>query len=273
MPPFGLEPFDLTLAVLPDLNLTVAVVDTEDFDTEIIAGRVAATLRHLRQGRGARHFALNLSFGLVPCCVLGDFVASRDRLPPLEAYREEVLNADGLDAAQSRDALSSLLTTSVGSDQFSSLVKRSGEQLVSGGEVTCLAAASNYRLVYSLYPGYWPEFVSVSAREVSNPTAVRDASYSNTGEMLLPGGFYALSAFDPTSNTWRSYPQSAWPGTSFAAPALRVFAALDYTRSPAASAPRSPHLAVGLIRHRPAGQHATPALNVPLEDALSQHCP
>lgn len=272
--PFGLEPFDLILADFRDLGLTVAAVDTEDFDTEIIAGRVAATLQHLRGERGARHFAVNLSFGLVPCSVLEDFNASRDRLPTLEAYQEEVLNANGLDAAQFRDALSSLLTTPVGSDPLLTLVKRSGEQLIGGGEVTYLAAAGNYRLDYALYPGYWPEFVSVSAQEASSPTAVRDATYSNTGEVLLPGGFYALSAFDPASNTWRPYPQISVAGTSFAAPALSVFAALDYAHAPprCARPPGVPTSPLAFFDTDPPVSTPLPALNVPLEDALSQHC-
>ena len=132
---------------------------------------------------------------------------------------------DGL-AERLREELASLLTTPLDNDPLLGLAR---EGLGSSTMITYSAAAGNYRHAWSLAPGYWPEFVSVSAENLSGPAAVKDPAYSNTGEVLLPGGYFELTFYDPASGTWVTYPDISIAGTSFAAPVLSVFIALDFT--------------------------------------------
>ena len=272
------EPFVMTIARFPDRPdlPTVVAVDTEGFSTDVIAARVAAAVQDLAFG-GTERFAVNFSFGLVPCSVLRDFEAVRNEQPTLtfEGYQEEVLRANGYDVARFRAELARVVTSVVGFDPLRGLAQSNFVDNIDVGQpasgpiaITYLAAAGNYRLGYSLYPGLWPEIVSTSAADANSPDAL-DTRYSNTGEVLLPGGFVALSFFDEAAGDWETYPQVSVAGTSFAAPALSVFTAFDY------SSVNTRCLAPGnrntlLAFYDPSGPQ--PALNLPLKEAVQMYC-
>lgn len=272
--PFAFEPFHAASAEFPNLNVVVVAVDTEDFNTEVIAGRIAATLQLLSatepEGRGIERFAVNLSFGLVPCSVRDDFQAGKEQSPTFEAYQEAVATANGLNAASFRQELASLLTTPVDFDPLRLLALEFFRQ----PEFVYLAAAGNYKLDYSLYPGYWPEFVSVSAENLSGPIGRKDPEYSDTGEVLLWGGYYQLVSYDPNLNTWQAYPGISVAGTSFAAPVMSVFAALDFTQaSPRCTTTPGGTSPLSFFDTDPPASFPLPALNVPLEEAVAHYCP
>lgn len=267
-----LDTFRNTLfAEFPNLGITVFAVDTEDFDTGVIADRTLETLRNVNVSRefGISRFAINLSFGLVPCSVRADFRASKENAPALtlEEYLDEVLAANGL-PEELREQLAALLTTPLDNDPLLGRVK---EGLGSRTLITYTAAAGNYQHAWSLAPGYWAEFVSVSAENLSGPAGVKDPVYSNTGEVLLPGGFFELTFYDPASAIWITYPDISIAGTSFAAPVLSVFTALDYTNSTPRCMPAPSRLA--FFNTDPPVRTPLPRLNEPLADALRQYCP
>ena len=276
---FAFAPLDVTVAAFPNLGITVVAVDTEDFDTDVIAGRIAATLQLLaseqgvkRSEQGVKRFAVNLSFGLVPCSVLEDFRANKEEYATFEAYQEAVLKANNLDATQFRGELVSLLTTPVGSDPLRVLAGQDPENFGGATAIAYLAAAGNYRMDRSLYPGYWSGFASTSAENLSGPAGVKDSAYSNTGEVLLPGGFYQLSLYDPATRTWTTAPDISVAGTSFAAPVLSVFTALDYTNFvPRCSFVRGQGTPLAFYdTDQP--KRAVPTLDEPLERAVKTYC-
>lgn len=266
------------------LNVIVVALDTQDFNTGIIGERLQATIQVLAE-QGIGRFAINMSFGLVPCSVRTDFrdAKSGGRGEQLdltfEEYRDAVFeeNKDksGLDPAEFREQLTSILTTPV-NEETDPLLKstKTNEEFA---DITYLAASGNYRLPYSLYPGYWPEFVSVSAQNLADTStpAVRDSDYSNTGEVLMPGGYFRLTAYDPNTKGWRVYPQISVAGTSFSAPVLSVFTALDFTRSTPRCARVSPSVTspLAFFKTDPPVALPIPDLNLALEDALSKYCP
>ena len=234
------------------LNIVVVPLDTQNFNTDIIGGRLQATINTLARQQ-IRRFAVNLSFGLVPCSVRDDFRAANDAELTFEGYRDEVLDANGLDVKKFRDDLANILTTPVNidNDPLLAVAEANLEKLSGVADITYLAASGNYRLPYSLYPGYWPEFVSVSAQNLANTSApaVRDPDYSDTGEVLMPGGYFVLTAYDPNTGGFRTYPQISIAGTSFSAPVLSVFTALDFTgAAPRCISPTAePHFAVSFF--------------------------
>ncbi len=234
-PPFNFEPFSGHVTQFPNLNLTVIAIDTEDFDTSIIAGRIAATIQRAADHWNISRFAANMSFGLVPCSVLEDFTAVKQMYPTFESYRDALLAKNKLSVTQFHKELTEILTTPVGNDPLQ-LLAQFNPEAISGNvdAVAYLASAGNYGMNYSLFPAHWPEFASVSASDLSvdpsRPLEIshKDAAYSNSGEILLPGGYYQLNLYYPGGG-WQPIPDIAFAGTSFAAPVLSVFTALDFT--------------------------------------------
>ena len=275
--PSAFEPLDVMLAEFPYLGITVAAVDTEDFDTAVIAGRIAATLRALTADQGVTRFAINLSFGLVPCSVREDFRAAKEEFPTLtfELYVEEVLKANRIQGF--REQLVSLLTTPIENDPLLALAEdeenldvelpreREGPIMI-----TYLASAGNYGHDWSLAPGYWSEFVSVSASNLSGIFDKAD-DYSNRGEVLLPGGFFKLTFYDPANRTWVTYPDISVAGTSFAAPVLSVYTALDFTNGTPRCTP-TPLSPLAYFNTDPPVSKPLPKLNELLSTTVSR-CP
>ena len=205
----------------------------------------------------------------MPCSVLTDIKASRQPDLTFEDYQQEVLDENRLDA-EFRDDLVNILTTPVGTDPLLTGVDANPEQL-NGVDVSYLAAAGNYGLPYSLFPGYWSEFVAVSASATLD-AQVKDANYSNTGEVLMMGGYYTLTAYDPRTETFVDYPNIRIAGTSFAAPALSVFTALDFTNEPPGCRP-NPVSPLAFFKTDPPVTVPLPELDLPLEGAVNLYCP
>ena len=283
--PFEFEAFGLPSVTFPKLGVTVAAVDTDDFNTDAIAGRIAATIHALSQG-GVSRFAVNLSFGLVPCSVLEDFGAAKDEFSTFEAYRDAILRKNGYDphspkVERFRKELTQILTVSVGGAPLRQLSQFGPNAFGKVERIAYLASAGNYKMEDSLYPGRWAEFASVSAsvletRSIKKNTPYllktrnKDYTYSNTGEVLLPGGYYQFTRYDAKQGRWVSNPKLGFAGTSFAAPMLSVFTALDYTsHTPRCKVAR--HGGTPLAFYDPAT--SAPPLNQPLEDALNVYCP
>ena len=278
--PFDFVPLDVVFVEFEGRGVLVAAVDTEDFNTDIIAGRIAATIHALAEQERISRFAVNLSFGLVPCSVLEDFQVSKEEregeeVLTFENYLNEVLNANNLDAERFRKELAALLSIPVGTAPLRELAQTAPETFGGVEAIAYLAAAGNYGHVmegYSLYPGYWPEFVSVSAADLNwdwlELYQNKKEGYSNTGEVLLPGGFYQFTLAGEFS-----IPGVSVAGTSFAAPAASVFTALDYTND-------VPRCRFFQDRGTPLAFLDTdnppkplPLVNVPLWGALEAYCP
>ena len=273
---FDTQSFSTPFAEFPKLGILVFPVDTEDFNTGEIADRTFETLREVNK-LGISRFAINLSFGLVPCSVREDFRAAKEGLesPALtfEEYVERVLavNPSIQDESESardlREQLASLLTTPIENDPLLNL----GEEKFGNMMITYAAAAGNYGYDWSLAPGYWSEFVSVSAENLSGPTGVKNPEYSNTGEVLLPGGFFELTFYDPANRMWVTYPDISVAGTSFAAPVLSVYTALDFTHSTPRCMP-TPLSPLAYFNTNPPVSTPLPTLNEPLGTAVNR-CP
>jgi hypothetical protein len=212
------------LAVFQHRNGTkiyVKAVDIEDFDTSVIAQRVMDGLNALR---GAPLFitdiAVNMSFAVVPCSVLFDFEGSE--LPTFERYIEALLDANpGATLAQIREAI----VTPIFPDPLYTLVSGTLFQ----PSTVYVAAAGNYSLNFPMYPAAWPEVISVSSHDARSSKL---SVFSNRGEVMITGGWFRLTNPAGINGTMVDAPRVVYQGTSFSAPALSVFTAIDLASSP-----------------------------------------
>ena len=212
------------LAVFRHSNGTkiyVKAVDIEDFDTTVIAQRVVQGLNALR---GAPLFitniAVNMSFAVVPCSVLFDFEASS--LPTFERYIEALLDANpGATLAQIRRAI----VTPVFPDPLYTLISGTLFQ----PSTVYVAAAGNYSLPYPMYPAAWPEVVSVSSHEARS---TKISPFSNRGETMITGGWFRLTNPAGINGGMSNAPKVVYQGTSFSAPAVAAFTAIDLASNP-----------------------------------------
>src|SRR5690606_36692854 len=83
-----------------------------------------------------------------------------------------------------------------------------------------VASSGNFGNEYALYPAAWPSVVSVGSLDVvGRGYSAERSSFSNAATVLTPGNAYSL--VDRRGRT------VAYAGTSFSAPVVSLFSALD----------------------------------------------
>jgi len=222
--------------------LMIQAVDVAGLDTDYVAQRIRKAIDFIGGNGviGFRHLVINMSFAVVPCAVVSDAAASgstRD-IPNFEAYVAALASANGI-GVQYLDQLGQLVSTPVSlADEplfdylDCPLPMGAGEDKRCDGKGTDLydeptvtsmvhvAAAGNFGNDYALYPAAWPTVVSVASLDaVGSGYGAARSSFSNAGTVSAPGNMFAL-----TSSQGRTV---AYAGTSFAAPVVSLFAALD----------------------------------------------
>lgn len=224
------------LAIFQHTNGTkiyVKAVDIEDFDTSIIRDQVFAGLSAL-DGLGITDIAVNMSFAVVPCSVLFDFEISD--LPTFESYIDALLDAN---PGTTLDQIRAAIITPVFPDPLYTLISGTLFQ----PSTVYIAAAGNYSLSFPMYPAAWPEVISVSSHEVHSK---KISTFSNRGEVMITGGWFRLTNPAGINGAMTSAPRVVYQGTSFSAPAVSVFTAIDL-----ASNPPECGLQVGVVPFRP----------------------
>jgi hypothetical protein len=94
------------------------------------------------------------------------------------------------------------------------------------GRINYVAASGNFGLPYAMFPAAWPEVVAVAAQYAvpGGGFDPRKAGFANAGEVVAPGALYELS------RTASGTQVLAYAGTSFSAPVVSLFTALDLMR-------------------------------------------
>jgi hypothetical protein len=202
-------------------KIYVKAVDIEDFDTSVISARVFQGLSALRAAPYfVSNIAVNMSFAVVPCSVLFDFENSN--LPTFESYIDALLDANpGATLAQIRRAI----ITPVSPDPLYNLISGTLFQ----PSTVYIAAAGNYSLNFPMYPAAWPEVISVSSHDVGSS---KISTFSNRGEVMLTGGWFRLTNPAGINGRMTNAPRVVYQGTSFSAPDVAVFTAIDFASDP-----------------------------------------
>lgn len=276
-------------------RIVLAGVDTSGYDTDVIAERTARATHALEylytnveDASAIPTLAINMSFAIVPCGVLDDFNASN--FPDFESY-VAALGADNDVAAQFDAQLEQLVLTptdpgadpintgllsgscdesfygedfppidyggddpfGVWNDLVTSDVAVQGPYCTSSRII--VASSGNFGLSFPLYPAAFPSIVSASAQSAIVPDGYSTAKswFANDGEVMAPGALYVLGS-DGTNSL-------AYAGTSFSAPVVTLFTALDQTRDP----PRCALGTTSKLAHGTANDAALP-------DAANTYC-
>lgn len=97
-----------------------------------------------------------------------------------------------------------------------------------GTSVVYVASSGNFGLDYPMYPAAWPLVVGVSAQDGADPSGftATKSGFANSGEVMAPGSVFELGR----SSTTDPERVLGYAGTSFAAPVVTLFTALDQMR-------------------------------------------
>jgi hypothetical protein len=97
-----------------------------------------------------------------------------------------------------------------------------------------VASSGNFGLSFPMYPAAWPTVVGVSSQDATEQTADNSfvfgdvrSGFSNAAEIMAPGALFELGRSGDPDATTAPDRALAYAGTSFAAPVVSVFTALD----------------------------------------------
>ena len=217
-------------------RLLVRAVDAHDLDTDRLAGVIRDAIESLSDDY--RRVVVNMSFAIVPCAVDSDVegVVGTGSIATFEEYVASLLEINAI-APEYLDEVGKLasLPVPLAEDEFLEYLDCPLETDVSGA-VRCdgdgpkdlplvdslihLAASGNFGNDYALFPAALPSVVSVDSLDAEGAgySAIR-SSFSNAATVLAPGALMQLATKDTQ--------QIVYAGTSFAAPIVSLFAALD----------------------------------------------
>ena len=91
------------------------------------------------------------------------------------------------------------------------------------GRINHVASAGNFGLDYPLFPAAWESVVAVGSLDATLPSGfgAQKSAFSNSSQVVAPGALYELSRSIDGDQVL------AYAGTSFAAPVVSLFTALD----------------------------------------------
>ena len=245
-------------------RIVVKAVAPRDFNTETVAEALQTSLAEMRAD-GIENIVVNMSFIILPCSIVKDFAVKKILLPSFfEYYRQAV--EDNVNTIMRRQGIPFFLRDRVAEEVADLIVDElkpvdpEGDPLrllmLAEPDVLFVGAAGNFGRGVTAYPAVWDEVLSVSA---SDPE--EKADFSNTGSVMLAGAWFRL--INPLNLNGHDLPAAnvVYAGTSFAAPGVSVFAALDLATG----------ARCGLIEGQPKLSLSNEQ-NVRLERAVAQRC-
>ena len=222
-------------------RLLIQAVDAAGLDTDDLALALTAAVDDLPHHY--QRVVVNMSFAIVPCAVVDDVASTvgTGAIPNFEAYVASLLQVNAI-APQDLDELGKLTAqpTALSSDPFFKFLACPLPS-VAAGENRCdgktdssyaavktlvhVAASGNFGNGYALYPAALPTVISVGSLDVTGAGySTSRSGFSNAATVLAPGALYHLATKDTQ--------EVVYGGTSFAAPVVSLFAALDLASYP-----------------------------------------
>ena len=245
--------------------LLIKAVDAATLNTDDLAATIRDALAQV-SAHGYKHVVVNMSFAIVPCAVSEDVGSTigTGTIPTFEDYVASLLqvnaiNPDQLDALGQMTAEPLALTQ----DPFFQYLKCPLPSSIAGIErcdgttsssppivksMVHVAASGNFGNDYALYPAALPSVISVGSVDVTDDGyALQRSAFSNAATVLAPGALYRLVAKETQS--------IVYAGTSFAAPVVSIFTALDGMAS-------TPLCDAGSLATNPLSAHALAGLDL-----------
>jgi len=196
--------------------------DGDGIDTDRAAAALKAALTQA-QAEGFSRAVVNMSFAIVPCAVLSDFVGADP--PTFEEYVGALLAYNGVAGATAAMLATAVHQPAALDDALLNQLACPlvGEDTTCGGGFTSIvhvAASGNYGLDYPLYPAAAPGVVSVGSQPFRATAFVPGRSDFSNAAGIVAAGDLMLLRDDGTSAL-------AYIGTSYSAPFVSLFVALD----------------------------------------------
>lgn len=202
-------------------RFTVKAIDTGLTTSAVIADKIKAYLQFLALKNQTA--VVNLSFALMPCGVKTDFEqwdAQNSGVQTFEGYMQALaaLNSVNYDALVGTIVES----TNLPNDPLLGLINNTA---YGAARHVYVAASGNFSLKYSMYPANWKNVVNVTGSTASSGPdgRVRNDKLFNQGEIMHTAASLVLNPPPLLLNGKKVY----YLGTSFSAPTVSVFSALD----------------------------------------------
>lgn len=232
--------YSLTVIAV-NINESLSTSNPKRSDTKLITNEIVKVLGtpSVAESPLGRNVVINMSFALLPCRVFTDYENWNNSTPTVQETFEQYMKAlfeknKGIPETKVttyeglvRDIINS---TDVWGDPLKGLIAGTSGcpfNNCSAKRHVYVASAGNYSLNQAMYPANWPGVVSVTGSSVDNPS-VRATKYFNRAEVMHVAATLRLNPdrgcfLLPTSSCQPVY----YIGTSFSAPTVSVYSALD----------------------------------------------
>lgn len=202
-------------------RLTVKAIDTGLSNSAVIADKIKTYLQFLALKNQTA--VVNLSFALMPCAVKTDFEQwdlQTSGVQTFEAYMQALATLNSINYDELVAAI--VESTNLPNDPLLGLIN---DPAYGATRHVYVAASGNFSLKYSMYPANWKNVVNVTGSAASSGPdgRLRNDKFFNQGEIMHVAASLVLSPPPLVLNSKKVY----YLGTSFSAPTVSVFSALD----------------------------------------------
>jgi hypothetical protein len=167
--------------------------------------------------------SINMSFALFPCEPYDDYVAWDKQEPDLQTFEDYMTKLAERNQLPYDDLVKAVIeSTNKTSDPLRQLINGGFGVQYSARKHAYVASAGNYSLDYSMYPANWNNVVNVTGSSVNDPT--KRAEFFNQGEVMHIAASLKLN---PSRCILLTCNSLYFLGTSFSAPTVTAFSALD----------------------------------------------
>ena len=264
---------------------------TDVIDTDVIKDEIEDNLPVTHGDLSYPNVIMNMSFAIVPCAASSDAEASAGNLTDIDG--DGVVSLDDYMAALAltndvvvaeQGELTQLATSALNDDLLTFLRCPAGEDGCARAPNTGIvkvAASGNFGYAFPFAPAALESVASVSSQDTVAEGYGGKSSFSNGGEIMTPGSLFLASADAVPEGT--TVAAIAYAGTSFSAPNVSVFSALDLAQGDArqcaaGTTSEAAELAVADANvddsdNLPLGSIFIPTTSSATKTALGEYCP
>lgn len=232
-------------------------IDAANEDTAHIAALTADALLELEELHGVSRSVVNMSLVVLPCALVDD--ASASGLGSFESYMGALATLNRIDY----DDLIAEVIKSVDDPNdplFQLILAPNGR----GEQHLYVASSGNYAMDQAMVPAAWDDVLAVTGSSFSD-SGRRDVRLFNAGQVMQIGEWFLLERLEALYGPVVGAQDPMFlAGTSFSAPIVSVFSALDLmSASPRCASASGPSLLTD----------AEPTGDLWLDDAVAKYCP
>lgn len=209
-----------------DLRLTVQALDLSA-NLEVVDGQQFAKIDSLTIARAIDRVVdneatviVNMSWVLIPCATVEDFIANRELFLDMHDYLEAMYSQNewlwSLGEAEFNSNALKLLGFAGRWDPLYQEIAHLQDK------VLFVASSGNFDMSYQMIPAGWPWVLGVGSPRGDNPPP----AFSNASEISAPGAWFRLEPLGSSSST-EDFGGVSYSGTSFSSPMLALYLAVD----------------------------------------------